>query len=71
MTCVRGPIVQALAPYRQAGCCVVVGLVPRTLFIEVTCSLPNYENECKVYVACFIGGEFASSGVKKTLPSNH
>jgi len=27
------PIIQALAPYRLAGCCAVNGLVPRALFI--------------------------------------
>ena len=27
------PIFQALAPYLPAGCCVVNGLVPRTLFM--------------------------------------
>ena len=29
------PIVQALAPYPEAGCCVVIGLVPRTLYMDL------------------------------------
>jgi len=28
------PIVQALAPCRWVGCCVVIGLVPHTLLID-------------------------------------
>ena len=29
------PIVQALAPCLKVGCCVVIGLVPRTLFMDL------------------------------------
>jgi hypothetical protein len=29
------PIIQPLAPYKKAGCCVVNGAVPHTLFMVI------------------------------------
>jgi len=36
----KSPIVQPLAPCRFGGCCVVIGAVPRTLFMVI----PVYQN---------------------------